>query len=104
MLYQERPRREISNLYTVKIVNKTRKELPVELRIENMKGRVVMVGKPVTVKSEGVSAGQFFAYLNQDELKKRKTKIYIGVYSNGKRIKTVKTSFFAPFKRETPQQ
>lgn len=99
LLYQERPHREISNLYTVKIVNKTREDLPVELMIEGMKGRIVMMGKKVAVKAEGVATGQFFAYLNQDELKKRKTPLRIGVYSNGKRIKTVKTTFFAPVKR-----
>lgn len=102
MLYQEHPDNEISNLYTIKVVNKTRKSLPVDLKLENHPGRIVMVGKDVIVNPEGVATGQFFAYLKHHKIKNRKTKISIGIYSNGEKIKTVKTTFFAPLARQKP--
>jgi cytochrome c oxidase accessory protein FixG len=96
MLYQERPNEEVSNLYMIKLVNKTRDSLPVTLKLEEMEGRVEMVGKPLAAKSEDISSGQFFVYLNKDGIRQRKTKIRIGVYTNNRKIKTVKTNFFGP--------
>lgn len=96
LLYQERPNEQISNLYTIKLVNKTRDSFPVELRIENLEGKIEVIGKALTTKKEDVSQGEFFVYLDKAELKSRKTKIEIGIYSNNKRIKVVKTSFLGP--------
>lgn len=96
MLYQEQPNNEVSNLYTIKLINKTRDSMPVDLKIENATGKIQIVGKNLGIRSEGVTQGQFFIYLNKSEIKTRSTKLVIGVYSNNKRIKTVKTSFLGP--------
>lgn len=96
MLYQQQPNNHISNIYTIKLVNKTRQKLPVELRVENMDGKIKMIGKEIEVKEEGVSEGEFFVFIDKEDLQQRKTKIEIGVYSNGKKIKTVKTNFLGP--------
>ncbi len=96
LLYQDQPDDQISNLYRIKLVNKTRDSLPVELRVENTEGIVKVVGKSLTVKSEGVSDGEFFIILQKKHILKRKTQLKIGVYSNNKKIKTVKTTFLAP--------
>lgn len=96
MLYQNKENNLISNLYTVKLVNKTRDSLPVTLKLENIKGNIELVGKPLYTVKEGVMQGSFFVVLNKKDLNNRKTKIEIGIYSNGKRIKKVKTSFLGP--------
>ena len=96
MLYQERENEQISNLFTIKFVNKTRDSFPVELRIENLKGKIEVVGKDLSTKREAMSQGEFFIYLNKSDLKTRKTKLLIGIYSNNKKIKTVKTNFLGP--------
>jgi cytochrome c oxidase accessory protein FixG len=96
MLYQEQPDDQISNLYTIKLINKTRDSLPVEVRIENMKGRVEVIGKDLGVAEENVSQGEFFVYLNKNLIKERKTKLVLGIYTNNKKIKTVKTNFLGP--------
>lgn len=99
MLYQEQPNNQLSNLFTIKLVNKTREKLPVELKIENFKNsKIQLVGKDIVVKPEGITMGEFFVYLNKDDIKERKVNIEIGVYSNGKKIKTIKTSFLGPIK------
>jgi len=99
MLYQEQPNDQLSNLFTIKLVNKTRKELPVELKIENFKDyKLQMIGKDIVVKKEGISEGEFFVYLNKSDISERKVKLLIGVYSNGKKIKTIKTNFLGPIK------
>ncbi|PBQ33690.1 cytochrome c oxidase accessory protein CcoG [Sphingobacteriaceae bacterium] len=96
MLYQERENQQVSNLYTIKFVNKTRDSFPVELRLENLKGRIEIMGKDLSTKKEAMSQGEFFVYLNKSDLKSRKTKLLIGIYSNNKKIKTVKTNFLGP--------
>lgn len=96
MLYQERPNEQVSNLYTIKLVNKTRDSFPVELRLENISGQIEVLGKALTTKKEDVSSGQFFVYLNKKDIKARKTKLQIGIYSNNKRIKVIRTSFLGP--------
>jgi len=96
MLYQEQPNDQISNIYTIKLVNKTRDSLPVELRVENFNGRIEVIGKSLGVKKEDISQGEFFVYLNKGEIKSRKTKLVIGVYTNNKKIKTIKTNFLGP--------
>ena len=96
MLFQEQANNHISNLYTIKLVNKTRKKLPVELRVENMDGKIKLIGKEIEVKEEGVTEGEFFVYIDKADIHERKTKLEIGVYSSGKKIKTVKTNFLGP--------
>ena len=99
MLYQEQPNNQLSNLFTIKLVNKTRDRLPVELKIENFKdSKIQLIGKEIVVKEEGVTEGEFFVYLNKTDLTDRKMKLEIGVYSNGVKIKTVKTNFLGPIK------
>jgi cytochrome c oxidase accessory protein FixG len=96
MLYQQQPNDQISNLYTIKLVNKTRDSMPVELKIENMDARIEVIGKSLGVKKEDISQGEFFVYLNKSDIKSRKTKLVIGVYTNNKKIKTLKTNFLGP--------
>jgi cytochrome c oxidase accessory protein FixG len=99
MLFQEQENNQISNLYTIKLVNKTRKALPVDIQLENIKGYSVrFIGKDLVLKPESISEGEFFLYLNKDEIKDRKTNVVFTITSNGKLIKRVKTNFLGPFK------
>lgn len=99
MLYQEQPNNQLSNLFTIKLVNKTRQQLPVELKVENIPDyKIQLVGKDIVVKPEGITEGEFFVFLNKKDVTERKMKLLIGVYSNGKIIKTVKTNFLGPIK------
>jgi cytochrome c oxidase accessory protein FixG len=99
MLYQEQPNDKISNLYTIKLVNKTRQSLPVEIKVENFPAEIQLVGKDLSVKNEGVSEGEFFVILKKSDVKQRKSILEIGVYSNNKKIKTVKTNFLSNISR-----
>ncbi len=99
MLYQEQPNDQLSNLFTIKLVNKTRENLPVELKVENFKDyKIQLIGKDIQVKAEGITMGEFFVFLNKKDIVERKVKLEIGVYSHGKKIKTVKTNFLGPIK------
>ena len=97
MLYQEQPNDCVSNLYNIELVNKTHYFLPIFLKIESINGKIKMVGNDtIKVQKESVSSGEFFIVIKKNEIINRKTKVVIGVYSDGKKIETVKTNFLGP--------
>lgn len=99
MLYQEQGDDKLSNLYNIKLVNKTRKELPIVLKLESEDGEIKMVGRNVIhVGKETLASGEFFVILNKNNIKTRKTKLKIGVYTKDKKIETVETTFLGNMK------
>lgn len=99
MLFQEQPENRISNLYNIKLINKTREELPVILKLEDVNGRIKMVGRDtINVHKENEASGEFFIIMNKDSITERKTKLKVGVYSGNKLIEIVETSFLGPIK------
>lgn len=97
-LYQERGTDSLSNLYTIKIVNKTIEQIPVTLKLEEIPGRIIETeGKEILVKNEGQGKGTFFVVLPRSVVNDRKTKITIGLYNRDKKITTLSTQFMGPF-------
>ena len=98
MLYQERGVDSLSNLYNIKIANKTVHNIPLTLRIENLAGKVQIVGdKAVQVKKEDESSGTFFVVLPKSTITQRKTILHIGLYQGNQKIDEIKTNFLGPF-------
>jgi cytochrome c oxidase accessory protein FixG len=99
MLYQERENNEIRNLFTIKLMNKTYDSLPVQIKIkEYPNARIEWIGKDLHTKPGDLTQGQFFVCVNQKDIKGRKTKLHVELYSNNQKIKTAKTTFLAPVK------
>jgi cytochrome c oxidase accessory protein FixG len=87
----------IDNIYTVKVINKTSRDLPVEFKIENRPGRLrVMTPGPFVVPREKLAQTSVLIELDRKELAGPATPLTIGVYSGGKRVETVKTAFVGP--------
>lgn len=98
MLYQERGVDSLSNLYNIKIANKTVHNIPLTLRIENFGGKVQIVGdNAIQVKKEDESSGTFFVVLPKSTITQRKTILHIGLYQGNKKIDEIKTNFLGPF-------
>ncbi len=100
MLYQERGADSLSNLYNIKIENKTLKEIPVRLKLEgdiSKAGRVELVGNIINVKQEGQGSGSFFIVLPVKAIKALKTKLRIGIYEGDKKITELNTTFMGSF-------
>lgn len=96
-LYQEKENGIISNLYNVKVVNKSSKELKLTFELKNMGGEVQMVGNDTLFLEIGKSNQQaFFVNIHKDKLTKKSTEITISIYDKGKLIKENTTSFLGP--------
>ncbi|RXK62650.1 cytochrome c oxidase accessory protein CcoG [Lacibacter luteus] len=96
LLYQEKGQDSISNLYNIKIVNKTMNDIPLTVKLEGENGTVQQVGNAIHVKKEGQGAGSFFIILPKQVIKQRKTVLHISLYEGDKKITTVKTNFLGP--------
>jgi len=95
-MFQSMPDGRISNLYNIKLVNKTRKEIPVTMKLENMKGEITVVQKDMLVPKESYFQTSFFVKIERQLIVKRKTPIVLGVYQGNKKIETIKTTFLGP--------
>lgn len=95
-LYQQPDSLHYSNLYTIKLINKTVKDVPVTLRLEDISGEIKMVTPQLKVTSESMAEGTFFVILSPEQILQRSMDIRVGVYSGDKKIETVKTKFFGP--------
>ena len=97
MTYTSLPDGRISNLYNLKLANKTHEDIAYSLKLENMKGEIEIVGdSPPLVKKEDYAHLQFFVKLDRSEIRNWKTEVHIGMYQNNKKIKTIEASFIGP--------
>jgi cytochrome c oxidase accessory protein FixG len=97
ILYQERGADSVSNLYNIKVVNKTLQDVPLLIRLESGQGEVAIIGKPyIPVVKEGQGSGSFFVVLPKSMIKARKTELQLGLYEGNKKIATVTTNFLGP--------
>jgi cytochrome c oxidase accessory protein FixG len=97
ILYQERGADSISNLYNIKLVNKTVHPQEIVVKLEDGNGKVEIVGKTfIPVEKEGQGAGSFFVVLPKNRIHNRKTEIRMGLYSGDQKITDMKTNFLGP--------
>ncbi len=103
MTYTSLPDGRVSNLYNLKLANKTHADISFTLKLENIQGEIEFVGTVnMTVKKEDYSHVQFFVKLDRSQIKGWKTPLEIGMYQNDlggkapKKIKTITANFVGP--------
>jgi hypothetical protein len=96
-LFQEMPDGHFSNLYTVRIVNKTSRDMPVELRLENPRGDLRVMGEgKLAVAPQKTFEDSLLIELDKSVMNSGTTPLVLGVYSSGKKLQTIKTAFIGP--------
>jgi cytochrome c oxidase accessory protein FixG len=96
LLFQENDDNTISNVYNIKIVNKTHDEMPLEIRILSHNGEIKMAGSKMDVKDQAMFESTFILYIPKEQIKSDKTKVEFGIYSNNELVETYKTTFVGP--------
>lgn len=97
MLFQERGTDSVSNLYTIKVANKTIRPVPLTLRLEDRDGEVQVIGdKAITIRKEEEGSGNFFIILPRKDVRQRKTRLMIGLYDGQTKIDEIATNFLGP--------
>ncbi len=96
-LFQRTDGTHIENIYTMKLMNKTSRDIPIQLKLENIAGRLkIMGGHELLVPKEKLLQSSVLIELPQRELKGPTTKVKIGIYSNGRLLDTINTVFVGP--------
>jgi hypothetical protein len=79
------------------MVNKTTQPIHLTLQLENLPGRIEIIGKNyIAIEKEGQGAGTFFVILPKKQLHNRKTEIKLALYEGNKKIAVEKTNFLGP--------
>ncbi|MEW6194031.1 MAG: cytochrome c oxidase accessory protein CcoG [Bacteroidota bacterium] len=97
-LYQEQPGDKISNIYDLKIINKSFDVLPASLTLQNPEGEIKIIGNDLKVEPQGVTEAKFLVILPKEKIKQLKTPLKIAVVSNGIILDVINTAFLAKVK------
>jgi polyferredoxin len=95
-LFQVTAEGRISNLYILKLVNKTAHELPVELRLEQPEGRLTVIGGNPVVPAQQLFQTSVLVELSPEVARSGTIPVLVGLYHNHERIGRVKTGFIGP--------
>jgi cytochrome c oxidase accessory protein FixG len=95
-LFQQMPDGHLSNLYTVRVLNKTSRAVPIELRLERPAGDLQVLGGGLVAPPQKQTETSVLIELDRRVLTGGKTALVVGVYSDGRRLETLKTGFVGP--------
>ncbi len=87
----------ITNLYNIKFINKTSKEIPIELRLKDHEGMIRWIGKEsVQLSPEETKDEEFFLAVKPEEVSTQKNKWKLECWSHGQKLGTENITFIAP--------
>jgi hypothetical protein len=96
MFFQEQPGDMISNVYDIKIVNKTFTSVSIGLRLLHPDGEVRLMGDTLRPGPQENAEGKLLVFLARTALTGMSTPLNIGVYRDSTLVHTVTTSFLGP--------
>jgi cytochrome c oxidase accessory protein FixG len=98
-LYIKLDGEKVRNLFTIKVVNKTREEMPIRLELLSPEGTLQIIGgSEIVAKASGYAETAFFIDIEKSDLSGIKTPVRIAVYSGNALLEEVETGFMGPTK------
>ncbi len=95
-LYEESDEGIIRNLYNLSVVNKTFKDVPIELKLKHKDGKIILVGNSAVVPLDGRFETVFFIEISKEELYSTNNVITIELISGNEVLEEVTTNFMGP--------
>jgi hypothetical protein len=80
----------------IQVINKTRKTLQVDLKLDEPDGEIQLIGGPLVVKKGEVGEAQFLVLIKKSDLKSSNTEVEFKVMSEGKKMDEIKSTFVGP--------
>lgn len=93
LLSQVQPGGKISNLYDIKINNKTFEAAPLSLRLRDMPGEIKIIGNQLTAIPQDITESKLLILLDEGSLKGLSTPIVIDIFSGSRKLDEIKTTF-----------
>jgi polyferredoxin len=97
-LFEQTPEGKISNLYLLKLTNKTHYDKSVELKLENIQGSLTVLGGQLNLPAEKQTDASVLVEIAPANLRSGTTPIVVRVYSGAKPVDKIKTIFIGPRK------
>jgi cytochrome c oxidase accessory protein FixG len=96
-MFEQLPDGNLVNLYTLQLVNKTSRPMPVDLRLEGVPGKLSIMGDSnLVVPGEQLTETPVLIELVPDLARNGPKKLEVVVYVQGRRDRTLHTTFIGP--------
>ena len=99
MFYQEQANDKVSNLYDMKVLNKTFEQKNITVKLLNQHGEIKILGDNNSVSPQEMVLTKMFISLDKKSIVTMNTPLRIGVYSQGIEIQQINTSFLGPVEK-----
>ena len=96
IMYQETEDGFITNLYNLKIVNKTFETKKIDIRLKSPKGRIKQVGGELTVTENNMIQSAFFIEIFKKDLRFVQTPVEVEIVTGTEILDVISTSFIGP--------
>lgn len=97
--YQTTESGNISNLYTIKLINKSSEQKVLTFSLDDEKGSMRMIGSDsLIVEPDGSAQGAMMVEFPPNAIRDVKNKIKITVFESGKVLETLSTNFMGPIR------
>jgi cytochrome c oxidase accessory protein FixG len=95
-LFQSLPDDNYSNIYEIKVINKTFETIDYEVKLLQPKGELNPLGDVSEVPPQGSTKGRFLIILSEGQLNGSQTELTFNIYADGKLVETVTSGFIGP--------
>ncbi len=99
MFFQEQPDGQVSNLYDLKLLNKTFDELPVGIRIADGLGTATLLGGTLVARPQEPAEAKVMVMLPRERISRMSMPIRLEVTSEDRVLASVETAFLGPVKK-----
>lgn len=97
-IFQEVDTNTVSNIYTIKIINKTNEDKNLSLKlIEPKEGIIEFAGSLHILHKDEKLENMLIIKLSKSQLEGRSTKVIIGIYVENELLETYETNFLGPY-------
>lgn len=86
----------ISNIYNIKLANKTSETMSVDIRLLSHEGEIRMIGHMPILGGGDVAQATLLLLMNRQDLKGMTTPVSIGIYHRDELLETCESTFFGP--------
>lgn len=95
-LYQIQDNGKISNLFNIKIINKTHDEKDLNLKLIDQKGEIQLAGKEIKLEDQSLYESVLVLAIDKKDINSEKTDIKIGIFERDNLIETYNITFIGP--------
>jgi len=99
-LFTTEPNGDISNLFNVKLINKTNDTLHFEYRIVGKNAQFNWIGHRQTLAPGEMKDGELIITIPAIELPEQRNNLTVEFYGNNKKLTTEKLVFIGPFNKK----